>query len=429
MIWASLTFILLLSVKGSASQRCQCEKGQAVCFLPFDKDCKKFIFCINGISNLRRCAFGTFFDPERKLCTFSAEVSCEADPCSRDPSLRSYIDGDGHCKHYWRCVEGKSSPDCCSEGMGYDEGTQSCVMSNSCTIKCEVGPSQPNNGNPEKPPVNPQTKATRPPVPAITTRKPETAVPGCKLRMIRHNGRGFYHIDREHDPLSCPAGTSFSETACACVDSRNTPTCKLEVLISFGKSGGKIENRATTIFIGHENLDILRGFGLFKGNSQINVPFYTGNDNLSRKFGFQIRLYVIRPKSPEEQTLLSNCDDTDGHMSSLEIKLEPTQQIMRYRARSANGEWTELALPYMEKVWTNVLFIFSGTDLQAMLQYVDPATNQVVEEVAKRPFRETLKVSPGPLRVGGCSGLSGVQAFVDEIAVSFCKMDFPENKP
>ncbi|XP_033761794.1 protein PIF-like isoform X2 [Pecten maximus] len=422
-MWMLLPLIVLLSVKGSESQLCQCESAEPVCFLPYDKDCKQFVFCVNTIAHLRRCAFGTFFDPERKLCTFSAEVVCSADPCVQDPSLKSYFDGDGHCKHYWRCVEGKSSPDCCTEGMGYDEGLQTCVRSDSCTLKCEVGPSVESNGNTDKVPVQPQTEI---PVPALTTAKPQ--MPGCKLRMIRHNGRGFYHVDREHEPLSCPAGTTFSEAACGCVDSRYKPTCKLEVLISFGKSGGKIENRATTIFIGHENLDILRGFGLFKGNSQINVPFYTGNDNLSRKFGFQIRLYVLRPKVPEEQTLLSNCDDTDGHMSSLEIKLDPTRELMRYRARSADGEWTELVLPYKEKVWTNVLFIFSGTDLQAMLQYVDPATDKIVEEVQKRTFTNTLKVSPGPLRVGGCSGLTGVLAFVDEIAVSFCKMDFPENK-
>ncbi|XP_060076820.1 protein PIF-like [Ylistrum balloti] len=422
-MWTLFSLIVLLSVKGSESQRCQCDTSEPVCFLPHEKDCKQFIFCINGISHFRRCAFGTFFDPDRKLCAFSAEVACSADPCVKDSSLKSYFDGDGHCKHYWRCAEGKSSPDCCANGMGYDESLQACVQSDMCTTKCEVGPSENVNANTEQPPVETQTEN---PFPVMTTTRPET-VAGCKLRMIRHNGRGFYHIDRENEPLSCPEGTKFSETACGCVDSRYKPTCKLEVLISFGKSGGKIENRATTIFIGHDNLDILRGFGLFKGDSQITVPFYTGNDNLSRKFGFQIRLYVLQPKTSDEQTLLSNCDDTENHMSSLEIKLDPLQGLMKYRARSADGAWTELVLPYKVKVWTNVLFIFSGTDLQAMLQYVDPATNNVVEEVQKRAFTNTLKVSPGPLRVGGCSGLSGVQAFVDEIAVSFCKMDFPEN--
>ncbi|OWF45398.1 protein PIF-like [Mizuhopecten yessoensis] len=424
-MWVLLPLIVLLSIKGSESQQCQCESSEPVCFLKYEKDCKMFIFCVNGISNLRRCAFGTFFDQERDLCTFSAEVACAADPCVKEPSLKSYIDGDGHCKHFWRCVEGKSSPFCCEEGMGYDEGLNACVRSDSCTEKCEVGPSEVSNTDDNKEQQQQQRETTRAIVHAPTTSRPET-VAGCRLRMIRHNGRGFYHIDRENEPLMCPEGTKFSESSCGCVDSRYKPTCKLEVLISFGKSDGKIENRATSIFIGHENLDILRGFGLFKGDSQINVPFYTGNDNLSRKFGFQIRLYVLQPKTPDIQTLLSNCNRTDEQMSSLEIKLDPLQRTMRYRARSEDGGWTELVLPYKEKVWTNVLFIFSGTYLQAMLQYVDPVTNDVVEEVQKRPFTNTLKVSPGPLRVGGCSGMAGVKAFVDEIAVSFCKMDFPE---
>ncbi|XP_060076784.1 uncharacterized protein LOC132556394 [Ylistrum balloti] len=258
-----------------------------------------------------------------------------------------------------------------------------------------------------------------------------TCKPGCNLKS--KDGKTFYNEANVAEIQKCGHGTRFDAELCTCVRSGSVaPLCQLEVHITFNDIKSKIvKNEAESpVWIYTKSIDKIKGYGQFRGNSSVTIPFYSGNDNLSRKFGIQIRIYVMA-QGPSKQILLTNCDrDTSRYpdASSLEIYINRTTSGSGIHIRIVNNDntVTTLALPIKIQEWTNVLFRFDGSFLHGTLQHINKGTGKVQEDKGKVAFSGNMMTSVGPLRIGSCTDfVDGLYAFIDEIQISFCKVALP----
>ncbi|OWF45391.1 uncharacterized protein LOC110457124 [Mizuhopecten yessoensis] len=255
--------------------------------------------------------------------------------------------------------------------------------------------------------------------------------PGCNLKS--KDGKTFYNEANVAEIQKCSHGTRFDSELCTCVRSGSvTPLCQLEVLITFNDKENKdVQNEANSpVWINAKSIEKFNGYGTFRGKSSVTIPFYSGNDNLSRKFGIQIRIFVMA-QGPSKQILLTNCNnDTSKYpnASSLEVYINRTTSSSSIHMRIINNDntITALALPIKIKEWTNVLFRFDGSYLHGTLQHINKGTTKVQEDKASVAFSGNMMTNSGPLKIGSCTDfVDGLYAFIDEIQISFCKVTLP----
>ncbi|OWF45396.1 uncharacterized protein LOC110457103 [Mizuhopecten yessoensis] len=369
-MYSGLVLILALFPVLYGQDVCSRCQGANLCLAPDANDCRMFNICQNKRRQIMRCSFGTFFDVDNNICNYPSRVRCPRDPCKGVRSPTSYADGNGNCRHYWKCIDGLSTALCCKEGTSYNSDRSECVADANCTDSCTLysqsgGPAVTGRvqvvcGN-EKSTLRcssgdvirihsavyggadpmtcmiEQDTSSCPNIKAMHVLGPlcndkqscEVHIPsvlsdhcpdiakqveiryvceaGCKLRPGK-DGRSFYNLASKGTTMTCGLGTRFNAASCGCIGTGEAPQCRLEVQVLFGKTDeGQIKNMADSgIHIESHNVLQVSGYGRFLGSSRIQIPFYNNNDRMSRMFGFQLRIFPL-PSDSTKQVLLSNC--------------------------------------------------------------------------------------------------------------------------
>jgi len=110
---------------------------------PDPEQCDKYWTCVKGESKRSLCPDGLVFHPEKE----NGEEPCDLkhnvpDKCEGRPKMQRAKPGDGHCPRqngvygsddlfecdtYYSCLNGKSSPTKCAQGLHYSDAIGTCV--------------------------------------------------------------------------------------------------------------------------------------------------------------------------------------------------------------------------------------------------------------------------------------------------------------
>ena len=260
---SSMKYLLSLAVSlavcylSIADDRCSEHEYQ-----PHPTDCTKYLRCIPNNEGVletqeRPCAFPTFWNQTLLACDSYNRTLCPADKCQNEPSGYRYK-GEGNCRGYWECAEGKSVPMCCSYGQYYNE-TRGCVDNDEehkCLDSCLDEIATPEN----KTTANNET---------VTKNCTFTAVPGDPSRYAVNDPSRANPI-----LMPCSPGTAFNQDTCQCSDLmpvQDKENCKRELYLSFDH--GKNDQSGENVHVDEENVVFQNGKAYFNGNnSKLVIP-------------------------------------------------------------------------------------------------------------------------------------------------------------
>ncbi|XP_069110587.1 uncharacterized protein [Argopecten irradians] len=307
MYYSLLVLLALLPVL-YGQDICRRCRGPNVCFFPDSRDCRMYNICHSKRQQAMRCPFGTFFDVGNNICNYPSRVNCGSDPCRINPTLTSYADGHGNCRHYWKCIDRLSTAICCPFGTGYDSERRQCTENARCNSTCSLyvktdGPTESSRSQVvcrnEKDVLrcpsgdvirvreaiyggaDPMTCRIEQDTTSCTNvdatkviaqecnRKQTCEISigrllsdhcpriakqidvryvceaGCKLRPDLKNRDRFYNLASKGTVMTCGTGTRFDQASCSCIGTGEAPQCRLEVQVLFGNVGeSQIKNMA-----------------------------------------------------------------------------------------------------------------------------------------------------------------------------------------
>ena len=142
------------------------------------------------------------------------------------------------------------------------------------------------------------------------------------------------------------------------------PVCRYEILLDF--ADGSLKNGVKDgVWVGSRNVVTTPGYGSFKGNSFLTVPFYRNNDKLQRRFGFQMRVFFPDDRSarnrrmPRRQIGFANCKMGHPEKATLKVEFDTEKQMVDFTAIDTSGQTIQMVLPYSVRTIdiTTTLFI------------------------------------------------------------------------
>ena len=113
-----------------SNRSCSCD----CCFLPHDKDCSKYILCLDGHMHFGHCSRGLLFDPSIQNCNLAERVTCGgiSSSCLEPNGL---FPNPNQCTSYIKCSNGNAKVEYCRNGMHFSTERKQCL--NPCKAQCD----------------------------------------------------------------------------------------------------------------------------------------------------------------------------------------------------------------------------------------------------------------------------------------------------
>lgn len=229
-------------------------------------DCSKFIQCSNGVSGrvigeIQNCPFSTYWSAEVLTCLPAHLIKCRMDSCANKKNgfIRR---GDGNCREFWECHNGRSFPKCCPPHQRLDQSLRCIDNMNAAFIKCKD--------------ACPSVKYEM-----VNETANETLV--CNKSPILTEPEYFIHnVEGEEFIQQCAPGTIFDSALCECVMAKEAvklPKCSREFYLPFTSSHGDMSKNHN--FVGNRNVEIKNGSAVFNGvNSRLSMPFFNNKQGI-----------------------------------------------------------------------------------------------------------------------------------------------------
>ncbi|CAC5419280.1 unnamed protein product [Mytilus coruscus] len=205
----------------------------------------------------------------------------------------------------------------------------------------------------------------------------------------------------------CPIGTLYNDRECGCIDLAPVTSiyCRPEINLEYDSKPIK-DNGGTHIPIGNNgHVDSVAKAGRFNGIGQLTVWMYS-NIDFGQKLTISLRFYDF-PGGPDEQVLVSNC--MDSKLGAVEIALAPRNKEVIFRADTVASGPAEIRLPYKDKAWKNVTYVYDGTALRA----------KVDDEEQAVAMKGHLDTRAGGFEIGMCNR-RGYVGYIDDLKVHRC---------
>lgn len=258
-------------------------------YFNYPTDCEKFVQChvdARGkmVGEIQQCAFSTYWSSQYLTCLPAEEIKCSKDKCAGKPNSWRRA-GDGNCRGYWECYNGKSQPKCCPYGQHY-ETLLGCVNNEKSEDEC-------------KETCFNELKA----VSNETVPCEKRAVPGDKNAYAQElAGWGWMK-------LPCAPGTYFEQNKCECVqvaEPVQRAACKPEIYLPFTQDHRDMSGKGH--YIGNENVVIKDGVAYFNGHdSRLLIPRFNNIAHVSTVV-IDIVYSSNHSELQEPQPILSNSD-------------------------------------------------------------------------------------------------------------------------
>ncbi|KAK3588119.1 hypothetical protein CHS0354_012176 [Potamilus streckersoni] len=407
-----------------------------------DDNCRTYWKCSEGKSYPACCPPYMRYDDishqcvEDPYCAMPCPIMFDSgDKCSltKDPSVNH---NDGNCRTYWNCVDGKSLPACCPEGMRYDVATVKCVPDATCNSACPINFNnlcsddtvtsyEYNDGNcrtyihcENRLPLpaccewgyryNVQTAQCVQDASCDHEICPDQFIEMKKCAYERFDNEGAYFYLPGHAPLPCSPGTLFNKTSCSCSILKPVVNeCKIDMNITFDTTG--LVDRAGNAWLeSTRSLKLptrLTPYATFKGgDSAILIRRY---DHVALGSTFTKLSFIPDPvTSSRKQILISNCRtmSSNGNVPagpSFDVRLDPVNDTIVIELRSEVGE-AKIKLPYQDGT-RNVLYLgYTGQTVKAIVEITDPNTNRTTAFQADASLQGKLIAGIVPLMIGAC---------------------------
>lgn len=126
--------------KDASNRSCNCD----CCFLPNDKDCSKYILCLDGLMHFGQCSRGLLFNPSIQNCDLAERVTCGgiSSLCLEPNGLFSNPE---QCASYIKCSDGNANIEYCPNGMHFSAYKRQCL--DPCKAQCDPSYSKKNSVN------------------------------------------------------------------------------------------------------------------------------------------------------------------------------------------------------------------------------------------------------------------------------------------
>ncbi|CAG2185680.1 unnamed protein product [Mytilus edulis] len=235
-----------------------------------------------------------------------------------------------------------------------------------------------------------------------TTRGPCLTSPDADRNYFSQYIHGYGTVRRR-----CPIGTLYNDRECGCIDLAPVTSiyCRPEIYLDFD-SKPIIDNGGTNIPIGNNgHVDSVANAGRFNGIGQLTIWMYS-NIDFGQKLTISLRFYDF-PGGPDEQVLVSNC--MDNELGAVEIALAPRNKEVIFRADTVASGPAEIRLPYKDKAWKNVTYVYDGTALRA----------KVDDEEQAVAMKGHLDTRAGGFEIGMCNR-RGYVGYIDDLKVHRC---------
>ena len=399
----TLAIMLLLCGAGQCqmyNKKCE-EKAvnNGAGYVSHNTDCDKFIQCrYNSVDvlegHIRQCAFSTYWSDEYLTCIPANNTSCSTDKCQQKPTGAEYK-GEGNCRGYWQCVDGKSVAMCCPRGQKYVED-RGCVdnVNRECTDTCfnDVDMPEP-EVEPEVPPCDKE------PVPGNPNQ--------YKIKMA-----GLFDF-----PMPCPPGTYFKHDICECTHfdhvKQKRKECKRELYLTFDEDVKDKSGNKNHVF--NQNVTIEEGVAKFNGiNSRLIIPRFNNIEHTDTLV-LKVKYWSNHKKSGYTHAIVSNSDC----MNIPSIMLSEDNINTYFGVGSTQQIFTYTYLPHPNTDTTTAM-----SEKKLEYKFTDGRLT------GSDGYGETETPAPGYLRnvhcalhVGYAEYLSPFEGEIDELEIFLCDPD------
>lgn len=252
-------------------------------------DCDKFVQChvdARGklVGEIQQCAFSTYWSSEYLTCLPAEDITCNNDPCTGEANglIRK---GEGNCRAFWECENGKSQPKCCQAGQRFDD-LLGCIETDKDEPHC-------------KDTCFNEVKAA----------SNDTAV--CEKRSVSSD-KTVYEQELAGwgwMKLPCAPGTAFDQKMCECVqvtEPVQKAVCKPEIYLPFSQDHRDMSGKGH--YIGNENVVVKDGVAHFNGHdSRLIIPRFNNIEHVNTVV-IEIVYSSNHSHLQERQAILSNSD-------------------------------------------------------------------------------------------------------------------------
>lgn len=390
--------LLLVACMSNARYVDQLCRGGGRSYIKHPTDCEKFIQCHgtdNEIGDIIGCPFPTYWSDEVLTCLLAENVKCDTDKCADLPD-GSVREGDGNCRGYWECHNGKSMPKCCPLGQRFEK-KHGCIDTDNKDDECKD-----NCLGIRYDTSNETANETK-----VCDKSPIVNQPNYYLQIV--TGMQF--------TLRCPVGTVFNHDECNCVravEPVNKAECKREIYLPFNidhkdKSGNRY-------FIGNENVDVLNGEAHFNGSKRrLSIPFF---NNMEHVDAIVIRINYTSDSSIGEypQVIMSNSGC--GFLPSIVISENKNDVIFEIGTTKNRMSSISVPQPHSLKEEKTLEYKFLNENLVG-------SVNKVSSDVAVNGFLRNVQCD---LSIGGIPGqnvdqpadMGYFKGSINELSVYLC---------
>ncbi|KAL3856171.1 hypothetical protein ACJMK2_010954 [Sinanodonta woodiana] len=243
-----------------------------------------------------------------------------------------------------------------------------------------------------------------------TTQPPKpTTKPPCNLRPARD--RHYYEeyiYGFDWQERQCPIGTLYNHDRCAChdIDTVLEAMCRPELWLNFDEKIIKDEAGSSIPIGNNGNVISASNAGRFDGTGTLTIWRYA-NVDMGTTLSINLRFYDFPGGVSDEQVLVSNC--YGRRLGSVEIAINTFDKEVIFRADTSMSGPQEIRIPYQEKTWKNVTFVYDGKTL----------SGKVDEQTQSMPMKGNLGTRFNGFLLGSCNG-RGFVGYLDDVRLYRC---------
>ncbi|KAJ8299456.1 hypothetical protein KUTeg_023516 [Tegillarca granosa] len=362
-----------------------------ICYVSHPEECALYIECYRKnvygrkpeiTHQIKTCPFGKFWN--------QLTLSCHK---CKIPGTVSYIYTDEYMRNkraYWKCVNHKSVPHCCSKGQIYEPNV-GCIKDKSCSWysnKCfEECPLDKDNKN-------------------VCLTKPYGYYKSKYLMYVE--GMGWT------GPHHCESGTEYDKRHCGCkqvnTKHKSKKVCKKELFLPFDTdlldwSGNQVLVRNVGVHLTG------KGAAYFDGHSKIVIPKLPIMNKYA-ELVIQMKYLEIGKGDTSAHALFSNSDCVMcKHPPPATVSLTSTKDYLHYSIKTSKKPATTMKIASKSCDWNSV-------------EYRHDRYNLYGNSNGLKNYRFALgriNNNNAPLQIGFNHGTKNFKGYIDEFIVYSCK--------